>query len=194
MPSRQLVAPTDAALLAVSLDDAKLHLRVDHADEDDLIELLIRAAMEDAEAMMGRALLPQTWRQRLDAWPAGSVELGPACVSAVTAIAYTDSAGAAQTLDVSTAVHLQSDALTAHLWPAYGTTWPATRAQPDAVSITYTCGTWATPAELPALVVAWIKLRIGALYLHRESWTSGKAIERNEHTDRLLDRWLVHRL
>lgn len=194
MPSRQLVTPTDEALLAVSLDDAKLHLRVDHADEDDLIVLLIRAAMEDAEAVMGRALLPQTWRQRLDAWPAGPVELGPASVIAVTAVTSIDPDGTPVDLDVLDEVQLQADDLTARLWPAYGSSWPATRAQPDAVSITYTCGTWGTPAAVPALVLAWIKLRIGALYLHREAWTSGKAIERNEHVDGLLDRYRVHRL
>lgn len=180
--------------LAVPLADAKLHLRVDHDDEDALIEAFILAAAEDAETLTGRAMLTQTWRQRLDALPAGAVDLGPARVTGVVSISYVGADGSAQTLDPLADVQLQADDRRALLWPSVGSQWPATRPQPDAVTITYTCGSWLTPADLPAVVIAWLKLRIGALYENRAAWTSGKPIERNEFVDRLLDRWCIHRL
>lgn len=50
--------------LAEPLDllDAKLHLRVDGADEDSLIEGLIVAARLSIEANIGMALIDQTWK------------------------------------------------------------------------------------------------------------------------------------
>jgi uncharacterized phiE125 gp8 family phage protein len=46
---------------AVSLDEAKLHLRVDGSDEDGLISSLITAARLMIEAHTDRALLNQNW-------------------------------------------------------------------------------------------------------------------------------------
>ena len=50
------VAPTSTP---VSLDEAKIHCRVDHTDEDDLITGLIAAATENLDGcggILGRAL------------------------------------------------------------------------------------------------------------------------------------------
>jgi uncharacterized phiE125 gp8 family phage protein len=46
----------------VDLADAKLHLRVDHADEDDLINGLIAAARLHIEANASLAMVHQTWK------------------------------------------------------------------------------------------------------------------------------------
>lgn len=201
MAARELVTPMSAAVLTPAQAKVHLHVDADHTMDDELITSLIGAAAQDCEATMGgRALLPQTWRQRLDAWPAGPmapVELGPATVTGITGISYITTAGATVTLDAAGAAaitQLVADPLCALLYPAYGTTWPAVRQQPAAITITYTCSTWATAAEVPALVLAWIKLRLCALYYQREAWTVGKAIEPNPHIDRLLDRWCLHRL
>lgn len=53
----------------VSLDEAKLHLRVDLTDEDTLIDTLIAAAREDCEKFQNRAYISQTWELWLDAFP-----------------------------------------------------------------------------------------------------------------------------
>ena len=76
------------------------------------------------------------------------------------------------------------------LVPAYGKTWPATRLQIAAVNITFTAG-WPSADQVPQLIRSWLLLRIGALYENREAWTIGKAIERNPHIDRLLDRYTL---
>ena len=64
-----LIAPP--AIEPVSLAEAKLYLRIDSADEDDLVRALITASRLLIEAASGRLLINQTWRLILDAWPAG---------------------------------------------------------------------------------------------------------------------------
>lgn len=63
------VLVTPPAITPVSLAEAKLHLRVDHSDEDTLIEGLIRAATEHLDGwtgILGRCLVEQEWSQTFD--------------------------------------------------------------------------------------------------------------------------------
>ena len=53
----------------VTLADVKAHLRMAHDSEGALLQGLIRAAREDLERATGMALINQTWRLALDAWP-----------------------------------------------------------------------------------------------------------------------------
>lgn len=187
--SLSLATPATAA--ALTLAEAKQHLRVDSSDDDALITSLVAAATQDAEHLMQRAILPQQWRLTMDAWPT-EVRLCRPLVTAVDTISYVDSAGAAQTLSPAACILSASD-LQARLMPAYGASWPSARYQPGSIAITFACG-WANAAAVPELVKAWIKLRLAGLYDMRSAWTDGKAIVRNEHVDFLLDRWRVFAL
>lgn len=56
---------TPPALQPVTLDEAKLHCRIDHADDDILISAYIAAAtghLDGWTGILGRCILPQTWR------------------------------------------------------------------------------------------------------------------------------------
>jgi hypothetical protein len=59
------------AMLPLSLNEAKLYLRLDDDDtlDDALVANLTRAAMEACERFTGRALISQTWDLFLDRWP-----------------------------------------------------------------------------------------------------------------------------
>lgn len=60
----------------VTLAEARQFLRLDQADEDDLLATLITAARLVIEATAGRCLVEQRWRIVLDRWPAnGEVRL-----------------------------------------------------------------------------------------------------------------------
>jgi uncharacterized phiE125 gp8 family phage protein len=59
----------------VSLAEAKLYLRIDGDDEDDLVTTLVNAARLLVEAASGRQLIAQTWRLTLERWPLGPVRL-----------------------------------------------------------------------------------------------------------------------
>jgi uncharacterized phiE125 gp8 family phage protein len=85
----------------ISLADAKLYLRVEHEDDDDLIAALIAAARVQVEAQTRRALITQTWRLTRDVWPAGgALPILPVPLREVTAIGVYDADGMIHTLDV----------------------------------------------------------------------------------------------
>ncbi len=68
------------ALEPVTLAQAKAYLRVDSADEDDLILSLITAARISAELQINRLLIEQSWSVFMDCWPGHGhlkVPLGP---------------------------------------------------------------------------------------------------------------------
>lgn len=186
---------TAATAAVLTTAEAKLHLRVDPdiTADDALINTLVASATQQAEHLMGRAILPQKWRLSLDDWPRCQVlKLARPIVTAVDTVKYVDTAGALQTLAPG-AYFLTGGDLGAELVPAYGTSWPASRCQPGAVEVVFSCG-WADPAAVPDLIKAWIKLRLAAMYVYRAGWTQGQAIERNEHIDFMLDRWRVFAL
>lgn len=198
MPLTLVTPPT---LAPVSLADAKVHLRVDGSAEDTLIEALISAATEDAEHVMQRAILPQQWLLTLDNFYAGTpaaaadvcntIALQRPTVTTVNSVKYIDATtGTLTTLDSAEYQVDLSSPLQARLAPAYGKAWPDTRAQLGAVQVLFTAG-WLTEAAVPPNIKAWVLLRVGALYQQREGWTQGKAIERNQFLDYMLDRWRV---
>ena len=83
----------------VSIDEAKLHLKLDDETADDsLVNGLIDACVEQAEAFLGRALCSQTWDLVLDGFPANRIELSLPPLQSVTSIKYRDTAYAEQTL------------------------------------------------------------------------------------------------
>lgn len=93
---------TPPATEPVLLAEAKLYLRIDHDDEDDLIRALVTAARQLVEAASGRMLIDQGWRIVLDRWPAGGVlRLPLSPVRQVTGVRVRDAAGAAAELAAS---------------------------------------------------------------------------------------------
>jgi hypothetical protein len=66
MPIKQISPPANEP---VSLMEAKLHLRVEHDDEDLLIGVLIGAARIAAENECRRSFVTQQWKLFLDAFP-----------------------------------------------------------------------------------------------------------------------------
>jgi uncharacterized phiE125 gp8 family phage protein len=177
-----------ATLPAVSLVEAKVHLRVDVTDDDALITGLIAAATLDAEHLMGRAVMPQKWLLTLDTFEA-VIALQMPAVTALDSIKYVDSTGALITLLPAVYQFANASDYTASVTPAYGQAWPATRAQPGAVQIVISCG-YADAVSVPESIKAWVKLRVGALYANRESVSDRQTFGLGM-ADSLLDRYRV---
>lgn len=167
----RITAPT---VEPVTLAEVKLHLRVDGVDEDALITALITAAREQAESITRRALNTQTWRLTLDRFPA-IIELPRPHLQSVDSVQYVDTDGVLQTL-AADAYQVAGTSEPARILPAYGQSWPATRSQPEAVSITYTAGFGAAGADVPASIRQWILLYIGALYENREAFRAAERV------------------
>jgi uncharacterized phiE125 gp8 family phage protein len=98
MASILLAAP---AAEPITVAEAKLYLRVEHADDDALITALIAAARTHVEARTRRALITQTWRFIFDRWPRdGRLSLARAPTREVIAARVYDNEDVAQDIDV----------------------------------------------------------------------------------------------
>lgn len=185
---------TPASALAVSLVEAKEHLRVTEATEDTLITAMITAATETAEQITGRAIMPQTWELTLDAFP-DAFELTRIPAISVTSLKYYDTAGVLTTMAAeSYTMDIADDYGFAYVVPAYGLTWPTAREQINAVALRFTAG-YVNAAAVPESIRSWIKLTTSALYENREAEAySSRAVSatvKMSFVDALLDRYKV---
>lgn len=153
-------------LYPVTLDEVKDGLRIVITEEDDFIESLLYAAIDDAENILHRAILPQTWILLLDQFPAGQILL-PYAVAKTVTVAYQALADVWTTLAASEVSLIAGPP--SYVIPAYGKSWPSAIAHPDSVRITYTANSWATVATVPAGIKQWIIARVGELYEQREA-------------------------
>lgn len=168
----------------ITLDDAKAHLRVTGSDDDAYITALIVAARQGAEHVTGRTLMAQTLELALDGFD-DVIKLPRPPLTSITSVKYLDESGSLTTMD-AIAYLLDDHSEQARLLPAYGTSWPATRTQANAVLIRYVAG-YASAATVPQEIKNWMLLRIGMLYENRESVVPGISIAELPFVDRLLD-------
>jgi uncharacterized phiE125 gp8 family phage protein len=66
---------TPSAVDAITLTEAKAHLRVVDSDDDTYISALVKSASTNAEQWLGRALIDQTWDLYLDTFPTTHQEI-----------------------------------------------------------------------------------------------------------------------
>ncbi len=177
------IAPT---ALPVDLDAAKTRMRIEHDDEDDLIESLIAAATDDAENRLHRALLPQTWALSLDELP-GYIVL-PWPVARSVTIEYRATAGAWTSIDADEI--FLSTGPPSFVMPSYGLSWPTPIDHPDAARVTFEAYSWSAPALVPAGIRQWILARVGEL--HEQLEASGPVVlHSHKFIDNLLAPWIV---
>jgi len=187
----------------ITLDEAKDHLRVDVSEDDALITTLIVAAREAAEHITGRALMQQTWELALDCFHdiedcdlryrigrhAYRINIPKPPLVSITSVKYYDTDGTLQTM-ASSDYQLDDHSEPARLMPAYGTCWPSTRDQANAVMIRYVAG-YADAASVPQQIKNWMLLRIGMLYENRESVAAGVTLTEVPYVDCLLDAYRI---
>jgi uncharacterized phiE125 gp8 family phage protein len=178
---KQTVAPT---VEPMTVTGAKVHLRVDTADEDDLIANLIQAAREYVETRTGLALLPQTFvlqldrfpfMDRIETWPAPASPLGAILipkrpVASVTSIVWTDQNGSPTTVNSST-YQVDLNSKYARIVPNVNSFWP-NQSSPGlapmaGVQVTFVSG-FNLPTLIPANLMTAMRLMVGHWYINRE--------------------------
>lgn len=184
--STQTTAPTAEP---VSLTEAKLHLRVDHDEEDSLILGLIVAAREYAEMVTNRQLVTATWTAKLDYFPAYELRLPHPPLASVTSIAYVDSQGTSQTLSASL-YSVDTTSKPGMVTPIYGETWPAVQGQHHAVTIVYVAG-HGGPESVPDGIKKAMLMSVGHWYENREAVVFGGPAEVPMAVDALLSPFKV---
>jgi uncharacterized phiE125 gp8 family phage protein len=170
---------TRAPVLAVSLERAKAHLRVDSTDDDELITAMIGAAVHYAEAYMGRALVDTTLDLVLDTFPAGRKPLllrRPPLIEFL-GVFVADSDGDETEIE---GIVVDDVAEPARLiapdsgWPT-GTRAASIRIRYRAGYVSYDAEASppATAGDVPPDIAAAILLYVGSLYQVREDQTPG---------------------
>lgn len=182
MSTLEAITPAAAVLETAA---ARLHCRIDHTDEDTLLDAYIAAAMVRAEELSGRPVAETVYRLTLDAFPAGGgpILLPRPPVTSVDAVSYLDRDGNSQALTVG---NLQVDTRSqpARILPAVNAAWPATQSGAvNVVTVTYTAAP--TAAQSAAIVQA-VRLAVGDWFEHREDVIDGSVSTIPNGFDRLL--------
>lgn len=173
---------TPPPVLPLTLDEAKLHLRVDNTEEDSLITGYIAAATAFADGeygFLGRALVTQTWELVLDAFPVHEIKVPLPPLQSVDAIKYDDPQGNEQVV-ATTAYWVDSASEPAWIVPATAG-WPtAVLDAVNAVRVRFTAGfdpSTDSPPDLRANIPQSIKqallLQVGQFYAQREDISIG---------------------
>lgn len=138
----------------LTLEEAKLHMRVSYSRDDAAIQRYIRAAvayMDGPTGVYGKAIMAQTWEWKVERLgdPA-RLPFGP--ISTVDSIKYLDASGVEQTIAPEN-YYLMSDAEGPYVRLIPGQTWPVTFGREDDFRIRFTAGA-ATSADVPPNVIS----------------------------------------
>lgn len=176
MPFKVVTAPTEEP---IALDEAQSHLRIDGGDENDLVNSLITMVREWTERHLRRALVTQTLRLYLDAFPAHpaggtracAITLPRAPVQSITHIKYVAADGTLTTID---AADYQFDEVSEPcvVVPAYGETWPSPRCQINSVQVEFVAG-YGGAAAVPEAIKRAMLMIIGSWFENRQDVVIG---------------------
>ncbi len=152
----------------ISIVEAKAHLRVEIDNDDVLIDSYIVAARQHVEQVHGRALITQTWRLTLQAWPTrGYILLPTPPLQSVTSVVYTDEDGADTTWNAANYI-VSTDRC--RLVLAKDVSWPTTPLYAsDPIAIKYVVGFGAAAGTVPTHLRQAIMLIVGHWYENREA-------------------------
>jgi len=154
----------------LSLDDVKLHLRVDDDTEDELINSLITTAREYCEGFQRRAYLTQTQELWLDSFPsAGYIKLPLPPLQSVTHIKYYGTDDTEYTF-TSDDYFADTKSEPGRVSLGHGKTWPSTTLRPvNGVGIEYVAGYGDAASDVPEKVRQAMLLLISHWYENREA-------------------------
>lgn len=174
------------AVEPITLQQAKDHLRVVIPDEDDYILSLITAARQMAEGRLNRTVVQRTRRQVFDRDSTSYTLRRPPVVS-VDQLSVLDSAGEAALVDATAfRVRQYGDDAPPEIEALPGAEWPGQLRTGSLLAVDYLAGY--PIGEVPAPIIAWMKLVIGALYEQRESMVVGVSVSMIPEE---FNRWLL---
>lgn len=168
----QSTAPTSAP---ITLEEAKLFLRVTDVIEDEQIEGMIEAAVKLAEEFTGRQLMTATWDLYMDRWPCGTepIYLPRSPIQSVTSITYLDADGVSQTWN---SANYRTDLFSepARINLVYEQEFPSARYISNSIRVRYVAG-YASAAAVPQGIKHALQMMVEAMYRRTEEVMSDTA-------------------
>lgn len=156
-----LIRLTDPVDEPVTLAEAKLWVREETSDNDDLITSLIKVARENAENYCNRAIPQASFKLTLDQFPP-QIKLPMPRVASITNIYYRDVEGTLTLLDSAGYTLDNANMVVNWVYPAVDYEWPDTWDAPNGVEVTYVAGFAA--GAIPEALKLWMKLMVGGWY------------------------------
>jgi uncharacterized phiE125 gp8 family phage protein len=215
LPRGSLELVTGPATEPVTVAEAKLHGRIEHSADDTLIEGFITGARQLVERLTNRALITQTWKLTLDAWPGEQkdewfdgmrempitategelIEVRKAPFLAITSVVTLDESDASTTYASSNYYVTKRNAGTIGvLVKKTGSVWPSivSRAY-GAIVITFTAGYGAGASDVPIALRQAIKDIVLHWYENREAASEVNLQEPPMKTRSILQQYTVAR-
>lgn len=182
-----LTVSTPAASLPISIEDAKLHLKQDDNDEDELIQQQIKAAVQWLQDYTARQLINATFAETFDVF-SDCMVLERSPLSSVSSITYIDENGDQQTAS-SSLYTVDTAKEPGEVRLAYDQSWPSTRAIQDAVTVNYISGYGSASSNVPEELRTILMHKVAALNEYRFGMPSDidHALERMAFPWRLVD-------
>jgi len=174
----------------ITTANAKLFLKVDTSDDDDIIDSLVKAATESAQEYTNRFFLETTLTQYGTTF-ADIKNLFKSPVSDITHIIYYDADDSAQTL--ATSVYQVTPAIEpSTIMLKVDQSYPDVADREDAVLIKYKVGYGTATTDVPYAIIQAVYLTIGHWYQNRQEVVVGRiATEIPMGAKYLLDQYKV---
>lgn len=170
---------------AISVDEVKLNSRMSMSisTEDSLIELLISAATEKAEHVLGRALITRQYKLK-ESISTGAIWLRMPPLVSVDEVRVIASDGTESVID-SAGYKVDDTALVPRL--------ALIKASGEFVAVTYTAGYGEAGEAVPAGIRRWLLVAVNSMYEQREEVVTGTIVSEVPRTfiDGLLDSFRV---
>lgn len=148
----------------VSLETAKLHLRVDYSTDDTLIASYIKTARELGEGLARRSFVTETWELVQDDFPAdGILKLPRPPLQSVSSVKYLDENAVEYTW-----TDYVVDARSEPGVISFNSTPSVTLYDSGAVAVRFVAG-YGNASDVPSSIVQAILLTVGFWYENREA-------------------------
>jgi uncharacterized phiE125 gp8 family phage protein len=172
LPRKVIAGPAQEPL---TLEEAKRFLRITTDAEDDVVAALIAAARKRIERGTELALITQTVEVKLDGfWGSCAIELPMPPLQEVVSVQYLDTAGALQTLPADT-YKVSTHRRPGRVWLASGKSWPTTKDEREAVTITFKAGFGDDPVDVPPNLIHAMRMLCAHYDRNREAVLAGEA-------------------
>lgn len=150
---------------------------------------IIRAARSAVENYTRRALIQQTWQQRMTEFPARKdpiLLMRPNLLSVAT-VAYIDSNGDSAVLS-SDVYELETQSLPGKMWEKVNQQWPDVYSEErfNTVMVEFLAGYGAARSAVPDAIRQAVLIHCGDLFAHRESFVTGTIVQDLNFTARHL--------
>ena len=133
----------------ISVDEAKLHARIDGDAEDTLLDLIIKGQRQQVETELGKALITQTLSATLHNFPADrDIYLPRPPLQSVVHVKYIDRTGSEITLPPGD-YEVDTGGVRGRIYLPADKYWPDHRYEPGAVRIQFIAGYGAAATDVP---------------------------------------------